>query len=165
MAEPSSGERSGQPRAHHGDVAPVVARRLLLFVTRVVFLIDNHHSQVREGSEYRRACSQHHFGFAAANSPPFLVALVFGQGAVQKRHLRAEPGQELRLHGGGEGNFRHQHQSRAADFEAAGNQPEINFRLPAARYPMEEHGLELSGLQLLREVVEHRALRGRQDKG
>ena len=38
-------------------------------------------------------------------------------------------------------------------------------RLPAACYSMKEHGLELSGLQLFREVVEHGALRGRQDKG
>ncbi len=83
-------DRAGQFGAHHGHVAGVVARRLLLLITLVVLLVDQNQAEVRRGGENSRAGADNDRRFAAPDAPPLLAALLGGQRGVQQRDLLPE---------------------------------------------------------------------------
>ena len=119
-----------------------------------MFFIDNYKPQVLHWRKHRRARAEDDARFAASHPPPSLVPLVLAEGGVQHRHQRAEPRQELPLHGRGQGDLRHQHQRRTALLQAARHQAQIDFCLPARRHSVQERGMKLAtvepALQLLK---------------
>ena len=58
--------RAGLARAHHGDVARVIPRRLLLLVGAVVLLVDDDQAEAGDGREDRGAHADDHVHVAAA---------------------------------------------------------------------------------------------------
>ena len=158
------GEGVRQPCPHHGHIAPVVARSFFLFVARLVLLVHHHQAQLVEWSEHGRARAQHHLGFAALDAPPGLVPIAFAQSAMQNRNC-AEPRHKLQLHRGRQGNFRDQHQRRATQLQAAGNQAHVDFRLAAAGNPVQQRHSEFAVFELRAEVIKYRGLLGCERRG
>ena len=81
--------RPRRPRvcaAHDGHVARVVARRLLLLVGVLVFLIHDDQPERFDRREDRRARADHDARAALADPVPLVVALAVGQMAVQHGH-------------------------------------------------------------------------------
>ena len=70
-----NGERASLPRAHDGDIAAVVARRLFLLVRAVVLFVDDDQPDVRERREHGRAGSDDDVDVAAPDPVPLIVAL------------------------------------------------------------------------------------------
>ena len=79
-----------QPRAIHGHVAAVVARRLLLLVARLLLFVHDDQAHVFERRENGGTRSGHHARLSVPHTPPFPRALAFRQAAVQHRDARAE---------------------------------------------------------------------------
>ena len=62
-------------RAHHRDVARMVARRLVLLVGGIVFLVHDDETEVPDGREDRAARPHHHARLARADTVPLVVTL------------------------------------------------------------------------------------------
>ena len=61
----------------------MVTRRFFLFVSRLVFFIDNDERKVFERRENGAACANHDAGATGMNFVPFIMAFAPGQMAVQ----------------------------------------------------------------------------------
>ena len=99
--------------AHDRHVARLIARRFLLFVGILVFLIDNDQSQRVHRREHGGARADDNPGAALANLVPFIVPFARRKMAVQHRHQRSRrAGAETRLESfdglGRQRNLRHQ---------------------------------------------------------
>src|SRR6202011_5748288 len=68
---------------HDRDVARMITRSFLLFVSRFMFFIDNDESEVLQGREDRAARADHNSGASGMELVPFVVALAFRSMAVQ----------------------------------------------------------------------------------
>ena len=90
MAEPSTTTAPSRLAAHHGHVAGVVARRLLLLVGMLVLLVHDDQAQRLDRREDGRAGADDDAGAALADLVPFVVALAGGQMAVQHGHQGLE---------------------------------------------------------------------------
>jgi hypothetical protein len=77
------GHRTLQARAHHGHVAAVVARALVLLVGGLVLLVHDHEPHLRERREDRGARADGDAGVPFAQAPPLVVTLAHGQLAVE----------------------------------------------------------------------------------
>ena len=62
---------------------------------------------------------------------------------MQHCHLIAKTGLDLLDHLGGQGDFRHQHQSVAAIFQGLADGVEVDLRLPAAGHAFQQESLAL----------------------
>ena len=67
------------PRPHHGEVAGVVTEAVLLFVSAVVFFINDDAAQVGKGREHRRTRADQHLRLARAHRQPVVEARAIGQ--------------------------------------------------------------------------------------
>ena len=68
---------------HHGHIARVVARRLLLLVALVVLLVHQNQAEIRHGREDGRPRANHNRRFAPPYAPPLVAALFGRQRRVQ----------------------------------------------------------------------------------
>ena len=71
--------------SHDRDIARVITRRFFLLVGRFVFFIDDDQPEVFQRGEDRAPCADDDVRAAGLNLVPFVVALAFGQTAVQDR--------------------------------------------------------------------------------
>ena len=129
-------------RAHDGDIARVIARRFLLLVGSLVFLIDDDEPEVRQRREDRAARADHDARAAVMNLVPFVVALALGQMSVQHRDciLRlGEPAFEALDGLRRKRNFRDENDCRASAVERCADGLQINFRLAGARHAVEQN--------------------------
>ncbi len=97
-------------RAHNGDVARVIAGRLIeLFERCFMFFVNDDEPEVFQRREYRRAGPDDDGIFSLVNSSPRVVTFTERHPAVQRDDLITkvvrEPSYDLRR----EGNFRHEH--------------------------------------------------------
>ncbi len=69
-------------RAHDGDIARVITRRLFLFVGVFVFFIDNDQAEILERRENGAARPNHDPRAARIYLLPFIMTFTFGQVAV-----------------------------------------------------------------------------------
>ena len=97
---------------HHRNVAPVIARRLLLLVARVMFLIHNDQAQIDHRRKHGRPRPDDDSRLAAANPVPLLCALVGRQLRMQHRYLALKRRIHLSRHRGRQANLRDQQQRR-----------------------------------------------------
>src|SRR5438067_1512799 len=84
-------DRAFHPGADDGDVASVIARRLVLLVRAVVFLVDDDEAEVLDGREYGRSRADDDRDIAAPNAVPLIVTLTGRQPAVLNCDRRSEP--------------------------------------------------------------------------
>jgi hypothetical protein len=82
--------RAFQLGPHHGHVAGVVARRLLLLVTLVVLLIHQDQTQIGRGGKDGRAGADDDGRVSAANAPPLVAALLRRERGMEQRDFLAE---------------------------------------------------------------------------
>ena len=128
-------------RAHNSHVPRVIPWRFFLLISVFVFFIDNDESQAFERREDGTARPDGDPRPAGMNFVPFIVALAFGQMAVQHgdRVLRFGKTAFETLHRlGRKRNFRDENNRTASPFERGTNCLQINFSLPTAGNAMEQ---------------------------
>ena len=132
--------------AHHGEVAAVIFGWVLLFVSGLVFFVDEDEAEVGEGGEDGGAGPDDDFGDSLADAVPFVEAFALSEGRVQdgdKLGGLAEAGLEA-LHGlGGEGNFGQKDDDRFASGECGLGGLKVDFSFSGAGDAVEEDGLSL----------------------
>ena len=129
-------------RAHNRDIARVITRRFLLLVGSFVLFIDHDQAEIIQRSKHRAACSDYDPGAAGLNLVPFVVALAFGQVAVQNRDRIVRFGETALkpLHGlGRERNFRDENDCRLSAHEGRTDCLQINFCFPAPGHAVEQN--------------------------
>ena len=124
--------------AHHRDVAPVVARRLILLVSRLVLLIDDDEPEVLHGRENRRARADDDFGLAGRDCQPAVEPLALAEMTVPHHAAvagrdglepRAQPRHRLRR----ERDLGHEKHHATTGLQSRVDGPQINLRLARAR--------------------------------
>ena len=130
--------------AHHGQIARMVTRPLVLLVRIVMLLVDDDEPWIFQGRENRPTRSDHNARLPAPHPVPFVVALPLAQMTVQhrdrnplRREARGKALDSLR----GKGNFRDQHERRFPRSEHLIDGAQVNLRLPAARNAFEHDRL------------------------
>ena len=118
MAEPSTTHRARGLRAHDGDIAAVVARRVLLFVALVVLFVDHYQAEILYRCKDARPRSNHHGSYAGPDSAPLLGALGIVKCGMQNSNAVAEAVKELTGHRGRQSDLRHQQQRAASQHDA-----------------------------------------------
>ena len=123
--------------AHNGHVARVVARRFLLLVGVLVFLVHDDQAERLHRREDGRARADDDPRAALANLVPLVVPLAGGQMAVQHRDQRLQrAGTEPRLEAldrlRRERDLRHEDDRALALFQRVGDGLQIDLRLAAA---------------------------------
>ncbi len=131
--------------AHNGDVARVVAGRLLLLVGVLVFLVHNDQAERLDRRKDGGARADGDPRAALANLVPLVVPLAGGQMAVQHCHQRLQrAGTEPRLESldglRRERDLRDEDNCALALFQRMGDGLQINLRLAAAGNAVEEKG-------------------------
>ena len=130
----------------------MVARRFLLLVGMLVFLIDNNEAERVHRRKNRRARPNDDARAALTDFMPLIVPLAGGQMAVQNRNERLqragaeatlEPFDGLRR----ERDFRHEHDGAFSLLQAMGDGLQINFGLAAARDAVEEEGARVASIR------------------
>ena len=143
------------PAAHNGHVAGMVARRFLLLVGVLVFLVHDDEAERLDRRKNRRTGANDDAGTALADFVPFVMAFAGGQMRMQDRHERLQSaGTEPRLESLDrlrcERDFRHKHNRTLASFERVGEGLEVDFRLARAGDSMKQENLRwLCGVRFL----------------
>ena len=85
---------TGLARAHDRNFARVIARRLSLFVRRLMLFIDDDRAEIIERGEHRRPRADGDALRPIAQREPGVVALAVAEGGMEHRDLIAEDGAE-----------------------------------------------------------------------
>ena len=126
----------------------VIARRLILFVGRILFFIDNDETQVLQWGKNRRARADHYLGPAFANAVPLVKPFSGRHAAMEKRHLVRKPRHNQPAEKRRQPYFRHQEKGGPSQLQHFRDQPEINFGFAASghsvnqaasRLPLQNH--------------------------
>src|ERR1051326_5922721 len=133
---------AAQLRAHDREVAGVVARRLVLLVRAVAFLVDDDDAEPLERDEERRARADGDVDLAAPRAPPLTAALARGEAAGQDGDAVAEALLEPRREDGRERDLRDEEQRLPAVSHDFPHDLDIDLGLAAAGHAFEEERLE-----------------------
>ena len=127
---------------HDRDVARVIARRFLLFVSGFVFFIDNDQSKIFQRRENGTAGADDNAGVAGMDFVPFIVAFAFREMTMQNRNhilcfgeTALEAFDRLRR----QGNFRNEDDRAATAFERRSDSLKINFSFSATGYAVQQN--------------------------
>ncbi len=118
-------------------IAAVVAGGRILFVARLVLLIDDEQAGVGHRGEDRAARADHHIRLTGGDLLPIAVPGRLRQAAVQHGHLREtrdEPLDRLR----GQRDLRHEHHRLLPPCHRLGDEAQVNLRLAAAGHAQEQ---------------------------
>src|SRR5438128_1882895 len=118
----------------------MITRRFFLFVSRLVFFIDNDESEVLERREDSAARADNDPRASGMDLVPFIVALAFGQMAVQNGNYFVhfgKPALESLHRLGRERNFRDENNRAFIALERSPNRLQIDFGFAAASNAME----------------------------
>ena len=131
--------------AHDGHVARVIARRFLLLVGVLVFLVHDDEAERFDRRKNRRARADDDARAALANLVPFIVAFAGGKMRMQHRDERLQfSGTEPRLESFDglrrQRNFRHEHDGAFALFQRVREGLQINFRFAGAGDAVKKKG-------------------------
>ena len=139
--------RSRAPQHHRGAgdspelerrVDGVIARVALLFVRRLLLLVDHDQADALERCEQRRARSDHDVGHAVEDSPPLVESFAWREGAVQEGNAipepRDEPSDDLR----GEDDLGHEDDHAVTARERRGCGAQVHLGLAARGYAVEK---------------------------
>ena len=153
-------QRAALRAAELRDIARMVARRVFRAVGRLLLLIHDDKSEIRQRRKHRAARAEHDPHVAAADALPLVVALRQLKSAVEHGDVLAEIGGKFRHHLRRERDLRHEQHRRAAHRQCFLNEADIHLRLAAGGHAMQqrlaagdERQQPVKGLLLL--VVEH----------
>jgi hypothetical protein len=155
-----------QLRPHDGDIARQVAWGLLLFIRRIVFLIDDDQTHALQRRENGGTRTNGDASLLPVHPEPLIKPLTACQTTVQDGDVAAEagvhPGEQLR----GQGDLRHQVDHLLALTQRCRHRTHVDFGLAAAGDTMEQHRAELTRGQELLDVLQRLALGwGKRDVG
>ena len=155
----------GELCAHDCDVAPMVARGFVLFVSRLVLLIDDHQSKILHGRKDRRARADDHPGHARREREPAIQPFALREMAVPHhaaviRGNGLEPRPQPRHRLGCQRDLRYEKNHTAPALQRLCNCPQINLRLPRSRHTVQQRHPEFSAGQFLVERGNGRRLLG-----
>ena len=126
----------------------MIPGRFLLFIGRLVFLIDHDEAEIFQGREDRAARADHDARPTGMDLVPFIMPFALGQMAVQHgdRVLHVgktafEPLDRLR----GQRNLWNQNDSGASAVERGADRLQINFRFPRAGDAVEQNRARVLG--------------------
>src|ERR1043166_7829425 len=121
--------------ADDGDVAAVVARRLFLLVAGFLLFVHDDETEIFDGRENRRTCSDNDAGFTVADAPPFACTFDVAESGVQDGYAfeaRSKPGTALAANPKRECDFGHQDDGGFAARERFLHSAKIDFGFAAA---------------------------------
>ena len=144
--------------AHDGEIAGVVARRLLLLVARLVLLIDHDQAKALHRREYGRARPDDDARLALADALPLVETLAIGKGAVQDGYAFAEARSEAVDRLRRKADFRNENDRLLAVRNDLFYRADIDFRLSAAGRAAQKEGRRLFVAERAENRVERRLL-------
>ena len=138
---------------HDGDVqgaakskrnlACMIGGPILVLIRWLVLFVEDDEAEVGQRREDGRARPDHHVNLARPDAPPLVVAFAGTQRAVDDGDAARKAAREA-LHGlRGERDFRHQHDATLAPRNHSGQCLQIDLRLAASRYAMQQNGRAL----------------------
>ena len=145
-----------------GAVAPLIARRFLLFIGTVMLLVDDDHPQVAQRREYCRPSSHRHLTVPIADLFPLVEPLALGESAVQDGHPVTKPGTESTCDLGSEANLGHHHQGPALLLQHRFDNVEIDLGLARTGDSMQQQGGKGALLEKLLDPLDDVGLIGSQ---
>ena len=141
--------RTTRPSAaadHPGrHVARHVARRAVLLVGALVFLVDDDEPHVAQGREQRAAGAYDHARLAAADEVPLVVALALPHARMHDGHQVAEAAAEARHGLGRERYLGHEHAGRAPGRQSRLDGLQVHLGLARARDAVHHHHVPARG--------------------
>ena len=129
------------------EIPRVVAQTVLLFIGKVVFLIDDDQAGPRQRGEDRRAGTNNNGCVAVAGSDPGIQSLAIIQAGMENHHRCAEALLKAAQGLGGQADLRDQYQRLVAAEQAALNGLQIDLGLAAAGYPFQQPGMKALGTE------------------
>ena len=115
------------PCPYYRQIAGVVTEAILLFVSAVVFFINDDAAQVGKGCEHCRTCADQHLRLACAHRQPVVEACAIGQRGMGYGDLSGKPCCEPRRERLHQADFRHEQQHLPAVRAQALNPAQIDF--------------------------------------
>ncbi len=97
-------------RAHHRNVASVIARRLLLLIAAIVLFIDDSEAEILHRGEHSGSCTDDNARVSISNATPLLSALGIVESGMKNGDLVTEPMKELSRDSRSQCDFRHKEQ-------------------------------------------------------
>ena len=137
---------AGQRGAKHRHVAGLIAHPVLLFVGRVVLLVDNDQAQFGERQEQRRARADDDPRAAGGDGPPGVAPLSLSDIGMPLRRKGAKSVAKALQPLRAKRDFRQQHQHLAADGERRGDRGKVGFGLARAGDAVEQSHAETACL-------------------
>ena len=129
-----------------GDDARVVARRLVLLVAHVLFLVEDDEADVIGRREERRARADDDARLIAAHAQDGVVALREAQAAVHDDEVIGKVRLERHDDLSRQRDFRHEHDDAAAGRAHALGELDVDLRLAAARDALQKEALVARGI-------------------
>ena len=117
-----------------GNISSMIARIGLLFISSLMFLIDNDSSDIVQGSKDSRTRSYDNLGLAWPNLSPLVKFLTVWQAWMHDGHQVTKPWNETIGHLGRQGNLWHQDNSRFPHSQGPLYKMQINFGLTWSRH-------------------------------
>ena len=155
-------QRAARAGALGGHVAGVVAGIALVLVGGVVLLVDHDQAEALDRREHRRPRADAHARLAAAQAPPFLVALAGTQPRVQHGHRLAkalvEAADDLRR----ERDLGHEHDRAAILCQRGRGGAQVDLGLARSGHPVQQPASEAALEQRAAQRLQHAFLRVRE---
>ena len=128
----------GSPRSHHGHVARVIARAVLLLVSGIVLLIDHDQPEIGIGQKQCRACADDHAQLAGRHRIPSARAQTLRQLRVPLGRPHAEALGKAVEELGGQGDLGDENQRLFSTADDLGDGLEIDLGLTRAGDAIEQ---------------------------
>ena len=115
-----------------GHLPGVIPRVLLRFVGRLLLLVQDNKSKIRQRGKDSRPGPHYHAGLPPARPFPLVTAFPSRQGTVQHRYFPVKMGTKDPHKLGRQGNLRHHDQRCFSPFQQGMDQFQIDLGFPAA---------------------------------
>ena len=131
-------DATGKAPERESGVDGVVARGRLLFVRRLLLLVDDDKPRMFERREERGPRADDDIGHAVEDASPFVEPLARAQRRVKERDAIAETRDEARHDLGGEGDLRHKHDDAEPASQRFRRGAQVDLGLPARGHTVEQ---------------------------
>src|SRR6266700_688530 len=115
--------------------------KFALFIGRLVLLVHNDNAKICDLGKESRTRTDDDIDLASTNALPFIIALTNAQLAMNDRHASGETTRHALYSLGGQGNFRHQHNTAFALSDQRSEGLQIDLCLAATGHAMQQDRL------------------------